>query len=246
MTTDNQQIRIAMWSGPRNLSTAMMYSFCARTDCAVVDEPFYAAYLAETGLDHPMRAEILASQPADPAVVAASLTGSIPGERRVFYQKHMTHHMLPGFPLDWMAQVVNVFLIRHPARVVASYAAKRENPVLADIGFVQQAQLFDRAVALGQTPIVIDSADIRQHPAAMLARLCNAVGLPWDASMLHWPAGGHPADGVWAAHWYGAVHRSTGFDGPEAPLPTLTGAAAELAEEAMPYYRQLADLRLTA
>ena len=232
-------MKIAMWSGPRNLSTAMMYAFGARPDCAVSDEPFYAAYLAATGLDHPMRDAILASQPNDPAEVARRIAGPVPGGKAHWYQKHMTHHMVPGVPRDWMADVVNVFLIRHPARVVASYARKREAPVLADLGFVQQAELFDHVRALGQTPVVIDSADVRADPEAALSGLCAAIGLPWDRAMLSWPQGGHADDGVWAAHWYGAVHRSTGFDGPEEDLPRLEGGYARLAEAALPYYERL-------
>ncbi len=228
-----------MWSGPRNLSTAMMYAFGARPDCAVSDEPFYAAYLAATGLDHPMRAAILASQPNDPDEVARRLAGPVPGGRAHWYQKHMTHHMVPGVPRDWMADVVNVFLVRHPARVVASYAKKREAPVLADLGFAQQADLFDHVRALGQTPVVIDSADVRADPEAALSGLCAAIGLPWTPAMLSWPRGGHADDGVWAAHWYGAVHRSTGFDGPEEDLPRLDGDYARLAEAALPFYDRL-------
>lgn len=232
-------MRIAMWSGPRNLSTAMMYAFAARGDCAVMDEPFYAAYLAKTDLDHPMRNAILAAQPQDPAQVVAQLLGSIPDGKPHLYQKHMAQHMIPGIPRDWLHQVVNVFLIRHPARVAASFAAKYEHPTLADIGFVQQAELFDRLVAEGTTPVVIDSYDIRQNPARMLRRLCTAIGLDWAPEMLHWPAGGHPDDGVWASHWYGAVHRSTGFAGPEGALPDLCGNAKALAEAAIPAYERL-------
>jgi hypothetical protein len=234
-------MKIAMWSGPRNLSTAMMYSFGNRADCAVVDEPFYAAYLAATGLDHPMRAEILAAQPTDPAQVVRAISGSNPAGKPHFYQKHMTHHMIPGMPRDWMAGVVNVFLIRHPARVVASYAAKRENPVLEDLGFVQQVELFDHAVRLGQDPVVVDSADIRRDPEGTLRALCAAIGLPWDPAMLRWPAGGHPDDGAWAPHWYGAVHRSTGFGAAEGPLPVLDGPAADLVRAAMPSYERLRE-----
>lgn len=233
-------MRIAMWSGPRNLSTAMMYAFGSRADCAAVDEPFYAAYLAQTGLNHPMRAEILAAQPTDAAQVARQLSGPIPGGKAVFYQKHMTHHMLPAVPRDWMRACVNVFLIRHPARVVASYAQKREHPVLADLGFVQQADLFDQVAGWsGAPPVVIDSFDIRANPEAALRGLCAAIGLGFDAAMLRWPAGGFRDDGVWAAHWYGAVHRSTGFAEPEAPLPNLSGDAAALAKAALPFYERL-------
>jgi hypothetical protein len=232
---------IAMWSGPRNLSTALMYSFAARGDCAVWDEPFYAAYLALTGLDHPMRDEILAAGEADPARVAASCTAHAPEKQALFYQKHMTHHMVPGVPRGWMAACTNVFLIRHPARVVASYAQKREAPTLADLGFIQQAELFDaEADRLGHAPLVIDSADIRTNPKAALTRLCAALGIPFTDRMLHWPAGPKSYDGAWAPHWYNAVHRSTGFDSAEGPLPDLPDTYRALADGALPVYRRLA------
>jgi hypothetical protein len=233
---------IAMWSGPRNLSTAMMYSFAARGDCAVWDEPFYAAYLALTGLDHPMLAEILAAGDVDPARVAAACTAPTPAKHSLFYQKHMTHHMVPGVPRDWMAACTNVFLIRHPARVVASYAQKREAPTLADLGFTQQAELFEaEADRLGHAPVVIDSADIRADPQLALSRLCAALGIPFTERMLHWSPGPKPYDGAWAPHWYNAVHRSTGFDAAEGPLPVLADDYRALAEEAMPAYIRLAQ-----
>ncbi len=239
--------RIAMWSGPRNLSTAMMYAFAARDDCAVVDEPFYAAYLARTGLDHPMRAAVLAAQPSDPEQVAETLAGDGPegGGKPLFYQKHMNQHMIDAIPRGWMAACTHVFLIRHPARVVASYAKKREGPSLADLGFLQQAALFDAlAQRDGTAPLVIDSTDIRARPGPMLQSLCRALGIPFTAAMLSWPAGPKPFDGVWAPHWYGAVHRSTGFDSAEGPLPVLEPRYQALAEEALPAYTRLAQYRL--
>lgn len=238
-------MKIAMWSGPRNLSTAMMYAFAARGDCAVTDEPFYAAYLARTGLEHPMREAILESQPTDPAQVTRSLTGSNPAGKPHFYQKHMCQHMIDGIPRDWMAEVENVFLIRHPARVIASFGAKYENPTLADIGFVQQAELYEHVRALGQSPVVIDSADIRRDPAGMLRKLCAAIGLDWTKKMLRWPPGGHPDDGIWAPHWYGAVHESTGFAPAEGDLPCLSENLAKLSEQAMPYYTLLARSKIS-
>lgn len=238
-------LRIAMWSGPRNLSTALMYAFAARGDCDVWDEPFYAAYLAATGLDHPMRAAILAAHDADAARVAAACAGDGPGGRPVFYQKQMTMHMLPGFPRGFMRACTNVFLIRHPARVVASYVRKREAPTLADLGFARQAALFDEVAGwLGQAPPVIDSADIRADPAGALARLCAALGIAFTPRMLSWDAGPKPHDGVWAPHWYGAVHRSTGFEDPEGPLPALEGDYARLAEAGLAAYRHLAAHRM--
>lgn len=228
---------IAMWSGPRNLSTAMMYAFGARGDCRVWDEPFYAAYLSLTGLDHPMREAILAAGERDPARVAARCAA--PAETPLFYQKHMTHHMVPGVPRDWFGAVSHVFLIRHPARVLASYDRKRERATLEDIGFRQQAEIFAQVRAMGLPALVIDSAEIRAAPAPMLAALCAALGIAHDPGMTRWPAGGHAQDGVWASHWYDAVHRSTGFAGPEGPLPMLEGALAELCAEALPYYEDL-------
>lgn len=234
-----------MWSGPRNLSTALMYSFAARGDCAVWDEPFYAAYLKATGIDHPMRAEIVAGQESDPARVAAACQGPIPQEQRLFYQKQMTLHMIPGFDRGFMRACENVFLIRHPARVVASYAKKREGPTLSDIGFVQQAELFDEVAGWsGRAPLVVASEDIRADPRATLGRLCDRLGIGFTDRMLHWPAGPKPYDGIWAPHWYNAVHGSTGFDGAEGDLPELAPDYRDLAEQALPYYERLAGHRL--
>jgi len=232
-------MQIAMWSGPRNLSTAMMYSFGARSDCAVVDEPFYAAYLTMTGLDHPMRDEIIASQSPDPSEVIQGLIGAPPQGKTHYYQKHMSQHMIDGISRDWVNGVKNVFLIRHPVRVAASFSAKYENPELADIGFVQQAELYDQLVQSGESPVVIDSSDIRCDPEDMLKRLCEALDLEWDPAMLRWAAGGHPDDGVWARHWYGAVHRSTGFATAEGDLPELDIQQQALADAAMPSYEHL-------
>ena len=243
MTPDPK--RIAMWSGPRNLSTAMMYSFAARGDCQVWDEPFYAAYLKATGIDHPMKDEVISAGIADPAQVAKACLAPLGAEQSLFYQKHMTMHMLPAFDRGFMRGLTNVFLIRHPARVIASYAKKREAPDLADIGFVQQAELFDEVADwLGHAPIVIDSADIRATPRATLSRLCDALGIPFTDRMLRWPAGPKPYDGAWAPHWYNAVHGSTGFDEPEGALPQLSADFQRLADSALPYYDRLERLKL--
>lgn len=237
--------RIAMWSGPRNLSTALMYAFAARGDCDVWDEPFYAAYLAATGLDHPMREAIIATHDPDPIRVGAACAADGPAGRPLFYQKQMTMHMLPEFPRGFMRACTNVFLIRHPARVVASYVRKREAPTLADLGFIQQAALFDEVAGwLGRAPPVIDSADIRADPPGALAGLCAALAIPFTPRMLAWEAGPKPHDGVWAPHWYGAVRRSTGFEEPEGPLPALEADYARLAEAGLAAYDRLAACRI--
>lgn len=238
-------MRIAMWSGPRNLSTAMMYAFANRGDFAAVDEPFYAAYLANTGFDHPMRSEILAAQPHDPETVIASMLAPPVGNPPHAYHKHMTQHMITSIPRDWMGDVTNVFLIRHPVRVVASFSAKFENPTLEDLGFLQQADLYDHVQTLGQPALVVDASDIRADPGGMLRKLCEALGLEFDPAMLSWPAGGHASDGVWAPHWYGAVHRSTGFAGPELDLPVVGGDTADLVAQGLAAYDRLAAFKLS-
>ncbi|NRA98296.1 MAG: HAD family hydrolase [Rhodobacteraceae bacterium] len=228
---------IAMWSGPRNLSTAMMYAFAQRAGMEVVDEPFYAAYLAATGLDHPMRDEVLASQPQDPRLVADQISSQPPSGNR--FLKLMTHHMLPEFPTDWMAQARHVFLIRHPARVIASYVQKRETPTLEDLGFTQQMQLFDAVRVLGREPVIIDADEVLTDPEASLRQLCSDLGLAWDAKMLTWPKGGNKSDGIWARHWYNAVHESTGLAPRVSALPEVASRDLGLLDLAMPYYESL-------
>lgn len=236
--------RIAMWSGPRNLSTAMMRAFSSRPDTAVSDEPFYAAYLARSGVVHPMNEEVLASQKQDPDQVAADLLGPVPGGKSIWYQKHMAHHMIEGVPLDWMDHVTNVFLLRSPERVLASYAQKREDVTLRDIGFAEQAMLFDRvADRLGHAPPVVDSEDVRRDPRGTLSALCEAVQIPFDETMLSWPKGQHPDDGVWAPHWYGAIFNSTGFAPPDEKPTTLPEHLRGIADQARPFYERMAARR---
>jgi hypothetical protein len=217
--TAGDTLRIAMWSGPRNLSTAMMRSFGNRADCGVADEPFYAAYLAISGLQHPMRDEVLSRHEQDWRVVAETMTGPAPNGAPLFYQKHMTHHMLPEIGRDWMRACRHAFLIRHPARVLASYAGKRESVDLRDIGFFEQWELFDRAAEIaGEPPPVIDADAVLTDPRRMLTALCAALEIDFEERMLRWPAGQRQSDGIWAAHWYDAVNRSTGFGEPR-PVP---------------------------
>ena len=225
-----------MWSGPRNLSTAMMYAFGNRPDCEAWDEPFYAAYRAESGADHPLREACIAAQPSDPAEVVKQIARP---EKPLQYLKLMTHHMLPGFPLDWARDCVNVHLIRHPARVIASYGKKRDTITMDDIGFAD----VDRVFSALPGPI-IDSADVREDPEGMLKILCKTIGLDFDPVMLTWEAGPKPFDGAWAPHWYDAVHRSTGFAGSEGPLPEVAPEHRSLLEEALPIYDALHAQRL--
>ena len=232
-----------MWSGPRNLSTAMMRSFGARADTTVSDEPFYGAYLKHTGDDHPMAAEVIAAMDCDWHSVTAALSG--PCAHPVWYQKHMVHHMAGPVQLGDLKGFTHAFLIRAPERVIASYAEKREVMTAEGLGFAKQRAWFEaEADRLGHAPPVVDSGDVLADPAQTLARLCAALGLAWDANMLNWPAGPRDSDGVWAPHWYGRVLASTGFDNREGPLPELTDAAARLRDECRPHYEFLAAHKL--
>jgi hypothetical protein len=239
-------IRIAMWSGPRNISTALMRSFGTRPDTAVVDEPFYAAYLAGSGSMHPMRAEVLASQPDNWREVVTRLLGPVPGGKAIYYQKHMTHHMLDGFGREWIGRMRNCFLIRDPQAVLSSYAHKRSEIALADLGFVQQRELFEReADRLGRAPPVIEGADILANPPRMLARLCTALEIAYSEAMLSWPSGRRETDGVWAPVWYESVECSTGFAAPSAPITiALPDHLMRIADQARPHYEVLAAHRL--
>jgi Sulfotransferase domain len=233
--------RIAMWSGPRTVSTALMRSFENRADTIVVDEPLYGYYLATTGIDHPGADEIIASMSGDWRTVLAGLTGApLPPGVSVYYQKHMTHHLLPEIDRTAFAGLKHAFLIRDPSRLLASYARVRSQPTLADLGLEQQAEIFR---TFGGP--VIDSADILRDPPAALEALCDALGIGFDPAMLSWPAGPRPTDGVWAKHWYDNVWRSTGF-GPyrESATAGLPPELEPLAAACQPYYDELAAHRL--
>jgi hypothetical protein len=241
-------LRIAMWSGPRNISTAMMRAFGNRLDCAVSDEPFYAAYLVATGLEHPMREQVIASQPTNWRQVVAELTGPPPEGKPIWYQKHMTQHMLAGFGRDWIDGFANAFLIRAPESVLASYAQKRSDFTVEEIGLPAQLALFERATdRLGAPPPVIEGNDVLTDPRGALNALCKALGAPFDEAMLAWPAGRRRSDGVWAPAWYEAVERSTGFGlpQPEARFEDLPDGIKSIAEAARPLYDRLARFRLT-
>jgi len=232
-------VRVAMWSGPRNISTAMMRSFGARKDAVVRDEPLYASYLAATGLDHPGRDEVLGSQPTSWQDAVARLAAPLPPGVEVQYEKHMAHHLLPHLGRAWLAGRRNAFLIRDPVAVVSSYAAVREDPTLDDLGYRQQVEIFR---AHGGP--VVDAADVLRDPAGVLSALCAALGLDFEEAMLSWAPGRRRTDGVWAPHWYAAVERSTGF-APYAPAARQVPRRLQgLVEQARPYYEELAHHRL--
>lgn len=238
-------VRVAMWSGPRNISTAMMRAWESRPDTAVWDEPFYGCFLALTGMDHPGREECLAVLETDPARVVERVLGPVPGGRAVFFQKHMTHHMVPGVPLGWMAEVRSAFLIRDPADVILSYVQRRAGMTADDLGFARQAELFDHVVALtGAVPPVVDAADVLSDPRGTLTALCAALGVPFDGHMLAWPAGPRDTDGPWAPWWYEAVQRSTGFAPHRPRTRDVPPRHRAIEEVCRPHYERLAAHRL--
>ncbi|MBU7587887.1 MAG: HAD family hydrolase [Sphingopyxis terrae] len=240
-------IRIAMWSGPRNLSTAMMRSFGSRADSFVTDEPFYGAYLRQTGDPQPMMEQVMASMDCDWRSVAHTLSGPNPAATPIWYQKHMAHHMVGPIAHHDLPGLRHAFLIRDPARVVASYAAKRVMVRPDHLGTARQVEFFDReADRLGHAPPVIDSADILRDPAAMLQKLCAALGIGWDAAMLRWQPGIQATDGIWASHWYDAVAASTGFGAPDKPAAALSPEAQAVADACRADYAYLAQHKIAA
>jgi hypothetical protein len=238
-------VRIAMWSGPRNISTAMLRSFGSRPDTAVSDEPLYAHYLKVTGVDHPGRDEVIAAHDSDWRQVARALTGPVPGGRAIWYQKHMAHHLLPMIGRGWLDELTHAFLIREPDEMVASLLKTFPGAGLADTGLEQQCEIFDRiAERLGRAPPVVLASDVLKDPRAQLEALCAALGITFLPEMLAWPAGKRNTDGVWARHWYAAVEASTGFEPYRRRHVELDDAQARLVDECRPYYEKLYALRL--
>jgi hypothetical protein len=244
--TQDSLVRIAMWSGPRNISTAMMRSFENRDDCAVWDEPLYAVYLKHSGVRHPMHEEIVAAGVSEPQDVERALLGPVPGGASLFYQKHMLHHMLDSVPRTWFAGFKHAFLIRHPEKVVASYAKKRAQVDAADLGFGLLEEIYRQVCdTTGQAPPILDSDTILGHPDAMLCKLCKALDIPFTHKMLAWPPGKRESDGVWGDHWYGAVWRSTGFQKPGTARVKLSASQQNVADACRPAYERFASLAVT-
>ena len=237
-----QTIRIAMWSGPRNISTAMMRAWGSRADTVVMDEPFYAAYLAATGLPHPLRDAVIAAHPTDWDDIAQDCATR--GGAAIVYQKHMCQHMIERAPRGWMAHVRHAFLIRPPAEVAASFSERWEGMRAEDLGFARQAELYDHVCDLQRkAPPVVEARDVLLDPEGMLRALCAALGVAFDPAMLCWAPGPRPTDGVWAAHWYAAVNRSTGF-APPRPVRPVPDALRPIVEACQPHYDRLAAARL--
>jgi hypothetical protein len=248
MAEPDDVLRLAMWSGPRNISTAFMRSWGNREDTVVVDEPFYAHYLEVTGIEHPGREEVLAHHERDWRRVVESLLAPLPPGVRVLYQKQMSHHLLPSIGRDWLGHMTHAFLIRDPRSMIASLADRLESFDLLATGLPQQVEIFELELRrTGRPPPVLDAADLLRDPPAMLRRLCAALGVPYSGRMLWWPPGRRDTDGIWARHWYDRVERSTGFE----PLPPTTRdrlppRLAGIAAQCRPLYDRLREHRLRA
>ncbi len=237
-------LRIAMWSGPRNISTAMMRAWGSRPDTFVCDEPLYAHYLSATGKPHPISEEVIAHGEPDWKRAVDWLTGEVPQGKSIFYQKQMAHHLLPSIERGWLSQVTNCFLIRDPREVITSYIKKQPDPTLEDLGFVQQAEIFAWLRERGHKAPVLDARDVLDNPEKMLRALCQVLEIEFLPSMLLWQPGLHPSDGIWAKHWYSEVETSTQFR-PYQPKPEpIPERLRGVYEQSLEFYERLYEHRL--
>lgn len=237
MTPTNDCLRLSVWSGPRNVSTALMYAFAQRADTRVVDEPLYGHYLKITGAPHPGADEVMAVLETDGRrVVDAVLLG--PGDRPVLFFKNMAHH-LTGLDPAFMRQLTNVLLIRNPEEMLPSLAVNLTQPTLRDTGFKHQVEILDMLLAWGQTPPVLEARELLQNPRSVLGQLCDRLGLAFDEAMLAWPAGPRSEDGIWAKYWYHSLHRSTGFQPYRPKTEPFPDQLRPLLEACRPYYERL-------
>jgi len=243
----SQSVYIAMWSGPRNISTALLRAWENRWDTVVCDEPLYGQYLLKTKAPHPGTEKVVTCQETDWRKVVSWLSGPIPNGKRIFYQKHMAHHLLPEIERDWFPQFFHCILIRNPHEMLTSLLKIFPEPRLPDTAFPQQVDLFHYLKnTLGQAATIIDSRDILENPEWMLRALCSKIGVPFSKSMLHWPAGGRDTDGVWAKHWYSNVEKSTTFE-PYRPREEVVPAPfTKLLQQCQNLYEELYEHRLTA
>ena len=239
-------LRIAMWSGPRNISTAMMRSWENREDTVVIDEPLYGPYLDKTKKEHPMFEEIIKHQGRDEQTIINHLTKDrLPKNKSIYYQKHMSHHLIDLTNISWIKELTNIFLIRDPRYVLASYLRKHEHPTPEDLGYPQQLALFNYLKSKHrETPIVLEAKDILRNPEGMLKLLCTKIGIDFDSKMLTWPKGYRETDGIWASHWYNRVIESTGFAKYHPKELNLTDKQKSLAEKCMSYYQSLSEFKL--
>jgi len=239
--------KIAMWSGPRNISTALMYSFDNRDDCYSTDEPFYGHFLKSTGTPHPGAEEVIENHETDIEVVISGLIGPNPQSKKIWYQKHMCHHILDHTDLSWVKNLTNCFLIRNPRDVIFSLSRITDSVDLRATGLPQQKIILEYVSELiGKTPPIVDSNDILTNTRPILEKLCEMIEIPFSNRMLNWEPGPRMCDGIWAKNWYGSVWKTTGFVPSKIRDVELNGKLTKILAEAMPIYRELRDMRIVA
>lgn len=238
-------LRIAMWSGPRNISTAMMRAWENRSDTFVIDEPFYAHYLSKNNVQHPGRDEVLADGEIDSSKVSQRLVNDISDSHTIHYQKHMTHHLLDSVNRDWMKEVINCFLIRNPKDMIISYSKIHSGITSELLGIKQQKEIFEYVRQLtGEIPPVIDSKDVLLDPKGILTKFCNKVGLDFSKEMLNWPQGPRETDGIWGKYWYNNVINSTEFNQYVSKDIEIPDKYKNIYEDSLKLYQDLHRLRI--
>ena len=234
-----------MWSGPRNISTALMRSWESRSDTFVIDEPFYAHYLSVTNVDHPGRDEIIQNGETDQSVVSKELISDIDDSCSIYFQKHMTHHMIPSVDREWMKDVVNCFLIRDPKDMILSYTKVNSNLSMHLLGLEEQYELFEYVTKInGRAPPVIDSKDILLDPREKLRLLCEKIGVVFSEEMLSWSKGVRDTDGIWAKYWYENVINSTGFNTYTEKNEVIRDEYLQLYEDCLKIYEKLSKHKI--
>jgi len=236
-------LHINLISSPRNISTALMYSFAQRKDTKVVDEPFYGYYLKISPAKHPGREEVIESMETNPAQIVEDLL--LFNNRPVLFIKNMAHHLI-GIEERFFTSVTNVFLIRNPEQLISSLVRVVPEPTMTDIGVAKQYELYNQVTKSGQRPVVLDSGELLKNPDGVLNGLCRRLGISFERAMLSWKPGPRPEDGVWAKYWYQNVHKSSGFEPQATSTHELPERLATLYEEALPFYREMFEKALKA
>ena len=234
-----------MWSGPRNISTAMMRSWGSRADTFVIDEPFYAYYLSQTDLDHPGREDVLKQGELDCDKVSNDLVSDTKGNCSIYYQKHITHHLLDSIEREWMKSVTNCFLIRNPKDMIISYSKVHPDLNMHLLGLEEQNEIFEYVSNMtGEVPPIIDSKDVLMNPRDILSKFCDRIGVIFSEEMLSWPRGARDTDGNWGKYWYKNVTNSTGFNEYRPKTEDVPSKYQDLYEECLSLYNNLHDLRI--
>ena len=234
---------IACWSGPRNISTALMRSWSSRTDTFVTDEPFYAYYLKETKIKHPMHKEIINKYSSNYNEIVNHLTGEIPKNKKIWYQKHMAHHILDFSTINWISNIENCILLRHPKEVINSYTKKNELNSVEELGYPQQYEIVNFLKKINKSFLVIDSKELLMNPEKSLSGWCKKINIKFDKSMLKWDKGGHINDGIWWKSWYDNVIKTTGFHKYEKKDINIENKYDSIYNESMKYYSYLKEVK---